>query len=131
MDYMLTQALAQNKQKEHVTMGVAEAKKLLNNFDGMTEQEKENVLACVSEHHGVKKFHSLESEICCNADCYRFLSVKGFVGGLNSGAERPYDHIVQVYKEKVEEKWNALSLDVCKKELEPQYNAIKEFLLFI
>ncbi len=30
--------------------------------------------------------------------------------------------------EKIEEKWNALTLDVCKEELNPQYRAIKELM---
>jgi hypothetical protein len=131
MDYMVGVALSQNCVSEHVRMGEIEAKKVLDTFSEMTAEEKEEVLWCVREHHGVNKFHSLESEICCNADCYKFVSVKGFFGGLNAGTSRTYQEALDVYKKKVEEKWNALSLADYKKELEPEYKAIKLFLSYI
>lgn len=128
MDYMVGVALTQHRVKEHVQMGEAEAKKILDTFSEITDAEKDAVLWCVHEHHGSAKFHSLESEICCNADCYKFVSVKGFFGGLNAGSGRNYTEALDVYKAKVAEKWNALSLEMCKKELEPQYKAIQQFL---
>ncbi|MFA5031151.1 MAG: hypothetical protein WC495_06220 [Patescibacteria group bacterium] len=130
MDYMIGVALLQNRVKEHVQMGVDEAQKILRDFSEMTAEEKDEVLWCVREHHGVNKFHSLESEICCNADCYKFVSVKGFFGGLNAGTSRSYEEALDVYKKKVEEKWNALSLAHYKEKLEPQYKAIKQFLSY-
>ena len=94
----------------------------------MEGKEKENVLHCIREHHGVDTFYSLESEICCNADCYRFISVEGVVGGAMDFREISVSDFVELFSEKAEEKWYALSLDMCKKELEPQYRAIKTFL---
>lgn len=130
MDYMVGVALTQNRVTEHVQMGEIEAKKILDTFSELTQEEKDEVIWCIREHHGVNKFHSLESEICCNADCYKFVSVKGFFGGLNAGGGRSYEEALDVYKKKVEEKWNALSLPKYKKELEPQYKAIQQFLSY-
>jgi len=128
MDYMVGVALTQNRVKEHIQMGEREAQKILDTFSEITEEEKDEVLWCVREHHGAEKFHSLESEICCNADCYKFVSAKGFFGGLNAGGGRSYEEALDVYTKKVEEKWNALSLPKYKKDLESQYKAIQQFL---
>ena len=40
----------------------------------------------------------------------------------------PIKDLVTLLLNKADEKWNVLSLPICKKELEPQYKAIKEFL---
>ena len=39
-----------------------------------------------------------------------------------------FEDMVNLLEEKVSEKWNALSLDICKKELTEQHNLIIEFL---
>jgi len=38
------------------------------------------------------------------------------------------DGLIKLYLKKADEKWNVLSLEICKKELEPQYKTIKDFL---
>lgn len=128
MDCMLPLAKKKGKLSKHIEMSFKRAEKLLSKFSDITEKEKENVIQCVKQHHGSNKFHSLESEICCNADCHKFASVKGVIGGIENYPEVPSKERVDVLLQKADEKWNALSLDVCKKELEPQYKAIKEFL---
>ncbi len=40
----------------------------------------------------------------------------------------PIKDLVALLLGKADEKWNELSLDICKKELEPQNKVIKEFL---
>ena len=128
MDCRLGTALHGGRLDEHVEMSAQVAEELLENDPDLTKSEKENVLACVNEHHGVKNFTSLESEICCNADSYKILSVKGVIGGMVNSRDMELEELVEFYLQKAEEKWKALSLDVCKKELESQYHAIKEFL---
>lgn len=124
MDCMLGKAVSEGKLLKHVEMSVKKADELLSSDTKLSE--KENILHCVKEHHGVKKFFSLESEICCNADCYRFASVKGILGGMINMRDMKLDDMVKLFSAKADEKWNALSLDICKKELKPQYKAIKE-----
>jgi len=128
MDAMLGRAVEQGKIPSHMQMGVENAKELLDKF-GIIGEDRENILACVREHHGVSKFSTLESEVCCNADCYRFISVRGFIGAARFvRGTMSFDAWIALMDEKIEEKWNALTLDVCKKELEPQYQAIKELM---
>lgn len=127
MDCLIGQSLKENRRSEHVQMSLDKTNELLNN-SSLSEEEKENIRHCVSEHHGVDKFYSLESEIVCNADCYRFTSIKGFSFSMRYLREMPFKDLVNLLGEKVEEKWNAISLDVVKKELIPQHEALVEML---
>ena len=128
MDYKIGQAGQENRLPNHIQMSHEAAVQLLANDQDLTVPERENILNCILEHHGVPKFHSLESEIVCNADCYRFASVKGVVGGLTSFRLMELDKLVTLFKTKVEEKWQVLTLEKCKQELAPQYEVIKNFL---
>lgn len=127
MDCALGQALKENRLKEHVKMSLDKANELLQKFS-LSEEEKENIRHSILEHHGVKKFYSLESEICCNADCYRFVSIKGFIMQVRYGRDMAFEEMVDLLKKKVDEKWNALSLDITKKEITPQYKVIFQIL---
>jgi len=126
-DCMIGEAIKQGKIGVHVKMGEAKAKNLLSTFPELTEDETSNILACVREHHGTEKFTSLESEICCNADCYMFSSVRGVLGGMIFGNRMEIAEYVKLYSMKADEKWNTLTIDICKKELKEQYLAIKKF----
>ncbi|NTU47159.1 hypothetical protein HGA88_06035 [Candidatus Roizmanbacteria bacterium] len=129
MDCKLGQAFKEGRLKDHIEMSVQRAEELLSQDGEITSEEKEIVLACVREHHGAEKFSSLEAEICCNADCYRFISVEGVIGSIYHWQEKmPIEKLISLFREKAEEKWNALSLDMCRKELEPEYKAVKHLL---
>ena len=128
MDCMLSKAISEGKLSKHIGMSERKANQLLSKYSDISEGEKENILCCIREHHGVKKFSSLEAEICCNADFYRFASIAGVIGGIKSIGEIGVEEIVELYKNKLDEKWGALSIGVCKIELKPQYRAIKNFL---
>jgi hypothetical protein len=127
MDCLIGQALKENRPKEHIQMSLEKTNELLNVSD-LTDEEKENIRHCVLEHHGVEKFYSLESEICCNADCYRFTSVKGFFFYVRNGREMSFEELVKLLKLKVEEKWHAISLDYVRKELESEHEVIVKIL---
>lgn len=128
MDCELGKAYSQGKLAEHVDWGRQKAEELLSHDSQISADEKAAILACVEQHHGAKKFFYPEAEICCNADCYKFASVKGVIGGICHMSGMPLDTLVKLYLEKAEEKWQALTLDICKKDLEPQYKLIKQFL---
>ncbi|MBI4015390.1 MAG: hypothetical protein HY362_01585 [Candidatus Aenigmarchaeota archaeon] len=127
MDFKLGEATSLRKKEEHAELSVAAAEKLLH---GLLDSEKlGKVLACIKEHH-LQSFSCIESEICANADCYRFLSPRGFLSFLHSLGNRKMsfnDSIVYV-EEKADEKWEILSLPQCKEELEPFYRQIEEFI---
>lgn len=126
MDCMLGTALKEGRLEAHVEMSEQKTKEFLSQFSQIDDSEMKNILHCVKEHHGVENFYSLESEICCNADCYRFISIKGVLGGIKNFRDMDIEDMVTLFSKKADEKWNALSLDVCKNELEPQYTTLKK-----
>ena len=128
MDCMLGYAYSLNRLPEHIKMSHDKAKEILISDKDITKEETDNVLNCVLEHHGSKSFYSLESEVVCNADCYKFSSVKGVIGGIKYMRDMPIDSLVKLFNDKADEKWSALSLKYCKDELKEQYRLIKEFL---
>lgn len=128
MDCMLGPAFKAGKMQEHVSMSVSKADEILSKNSDIAVEEKINVLKCVEQHHGVNKFFSLEAEICSNADCYRFASVNGFLGSLAYGPNLPFDARIKLLNDKADEKWKLITLDSVKKELTPQYHAIKQLL---
>lgn len=128
MDCMLGKAYKEGKLSDHIIWSRDIAKELLSKDTQISKSEKAEIIACIEQHHGVNKFHSLEAEICCNADCYKFISVRGVIGGIANSREMPLNDLVNLYLEKAEEKWNALTLNVCKRELELQYQLIIQFL---
>ncbi len=128
MDCMIGQAIKEGRQPEHIQMSLEKTNELLASSD-LTEQIKENIRHCVLEHHGVEKFFSLESEIVANADCYRFVSVQGFVCALRYlRPTMPFEEVIALIKSKVEEKWGIISLEEVKSELSPQHQLIKKIL---
>lgn len=130
MDCMIGQALKENKLSEHAEMSLEKANGLLNN-SSLPEEQKENIRHCILEHHGKDKFYSLESEICCNSDCYRFASTKGFSFAMRYLRPMPFEDLLKILNQKLDEKWDALSLELCKKELAPQHKLITEILKYL
>jgi hypothetical protein len=131
MDVKIGEAISIGNQSEHVEMSHTFTKELLAKYPKIPEKDKKNIEACVLEHHGKKQFLSLESEICCNADCYRFCTVKGVAFVLRYFREMDFENLVRLINNKIEEKWNAVSLDICKKELEPQYESLQKFTKYL
>lgn len=129
MDLKLGEAVSQNRIADHVQMSVDASREFLNQFD-LDDEVKNTILNCVGAHHKDIPFKSIESEICANADCYRFISPKGFLLFMNILGERglSFEESLKRAEEKLEEKWNILSLDICKEELEDDYKTIKNYI---
>jgi hypothetical protein len=129
MDIKLGEALTKGRIQEHIAMGVTATEEFLSQFE-LINDVKEQIVACVKEHHGVKNWTSKESEICANADCYRFLLVENWLEFLHSlGAEdSTFEEDLALAESKLEEKWTILSIDSCKVELTSHYNMIKKII---
>lgn len=129
MDVKLGQALKENRITEHVQMSVDATKEFLNKFK-VSDDEKNKILNCVEAHHAQVPFICKEAEMCCNADCYRFIHPRGVFVYLNILGRR-FDNVdacLEQIEKKMEEKYSALSLDICKKELEEYYQIFKKFI---
>lgn len=129
MDLKLGECLKEGKLGEHTKRSRDAAATFLSQHD-ISEEKKEKILHCVEAHHATLPFTCKEAEICANADCYKFLVIDGwlkFFYTLGARDEFSYEQALNYAETKADEKWHALSLDFCKKELEPQYTRIKEF----
>jgi hypothetical protein len=129
MDLKLGQAFKEDKISEHVQMSVEAAKEFLDKFD-IDEISKRKIINCVEAHHGKIPFECLEAEICANADCYRFIHPKGFFVFLTTLGKRSADfyECLTNAENKMDEKYNILSLELCKQELEKYYQTLKKFI---
>lgn len=129
MDLKLLEAQSLGIPKEHVKLSIEATKEMLENYN-LTKEEKENILYCVAEHHGVEKYFSTESEICANADCYKFLDPKGVFAYCSLLGRRFHD-LVKEWEQleyKMDEKYNILTLKEVKNELGPYYEQLKKLL---
>lgn len=130
MDSKLPEAASLGKSKQHKLMGVKATKDLLEEIDILSDEQKYNLIKCVEEHHGVDKFYSIESEIVCNADCYKFIHPKGVFDYCSILGRRFHDlsKELEQLEYKLDEKYKAISLGIVKNELEPYYNSFKELI---
>jgi len=105
------------------------AKKFLDKND-VNKETKDKILNCVAAHHMAVPFNCIEAEICANADCYKFLHPKGFIQFITilGNRDRNLNKILDNAEEKLDEKWNVLSLDICKKELSEYYHMFKKLI---
>jgi hypothetical protein len=134
MDIKAGEALAQGRSAQHVAMSVTAAREFLAKFD-LPQEKLDKILNCVAGHHKTTPWTCIEAEICANADCYKFLAVKEWLAFLNvlgerhNGAEEGlFEKDLAIAEQKADEKWRIVSLDICKRELEPQYRLIKEII---
>lgn len=130
MDSKLPEASSKGIPKQHTSMAVEATKEFLKEVDFLSDEQKQNIVKCVEEHHGVDNFYSVESEIVCNTDCYKFLHPKG-VFDYCSILGRRHNNLNKELTQleyKMDEKYGALSLDIVKEELEPYYRSFKELI---
>lgn len=129
MDLKLGQAMKDGDVPSHVRMSVDSARNWLANYD-LDEASKNKIINCIEAHHGDIPFSCIEAEICANADCYRFIHPKGIFVYLTMLGERglSFSECLSVAEKKMEEKYNILSLDNCKKELEDYYHTLKSYI---
>ena len=129
MDIKLGEAFSLGKLHKHIEMSVKATRDFLMQFS-LPQDVFEKIVNCVEGHHRTKEWTCTEAEICANADCYGFLTVRNWLDLLHSlGANSAtFDENLKWAEAKIEEKWKILSLDICKKELEPHYKIIKELL---
>lgn len=129
MDLKLGEALTAGRLNEHIPMSKAAALEFLKPY-GLTFEVEAKVVNCIEEHHGAVQFASKESEICANADAYRFIHPRGFFAYLTLLGKRTADYkeILNQLEHKIDEKHSVISLEICKQELEPFYFGFKEYL---
>ena len=129
MDCELGKAHKNGVQEKHIDMSVEKTKEILKSYN-LDEEIKVKIINCVAAHHGTIPYLSIEAEICANADCYRFLHPRGFLAGVNLFFNRSndLDKALEQVENKMKEKYNIMSLDIVKEELEEYYQQLKNIL---
>lgn len=128
IEIKLGQAISEKKKNEYVNMSLGFAMDFLTGYP-LSEDFKKKVFACIKEQND-NKFSCIEAEVCSNALCYNFLTPKKILKLFYNLKQRGYnfDESFWFVSEKVEEKWNKLTLDVYRKDLEVSCKSIKDFL---
>ena len=128
MDLKLGEASKLGKLKNHVDMSSQATKQFLKEFN-LPQEAVDKIINCVEGHHREIHWKCKEAEITANADCYKFLLLKNWLTFFHHlGTRMPFNEALAYAGEKAEEKWTILSLDICKKELEPHYKLIREII---
>lgn len=128
MDCDILNAISQNRMPDHIKMSYDAAKSVLDQDRDITTIEKEKILKSILEHHGNIGFSGLESEIVCNADCYRFASVPGLYSAQRYFREMENDEFIKLMKVKFKEKSEAITLDFVKSDLKEDLVIISNYL---
>lgn len=129
MDLKIGECSAEGKLSEHIQRSSEAAQKFLKPFN-LDEEVFKKIVSCIESHHGANPYYCLEAEICANADCHRFLTVTGIFGYLTLLGSRQLslkEGLGQLEK-KMDEKYNIVSLDICRQELTATYNQFKELI---
>jgi hypothetical protein len=129
MDMKVGEAGKLGKYNEHIAMSAACADELMKQWD-VSDPTRVAVLVCIEEHHAVIPFTSKESEICANADCYKFLHPSGIMAYLHllGFRQTSLKDALNQLESKMDEKHKILSIDICKQELELNYQEFKGWL---
>ncbi|MDR0463017.1 MAG: hypothetical protein LBG64_02250 [Pseudomonadales bacterium] len=129
MDCGLGRAKKNGTPEEHAAMSVEKTKEILRGCD-FSEEIKGKIVNCVAAHHGTIPYLCIEAEICANADCYKFLYPRCFFTGINLFYNRfnDLDKTLEHMEERMNEKYNIMSLDMVKEELEEYFHQFKNLI---
>ncbi|MBN1168756.1 hypothetical protein JXA63_02595 [Candidatus Woesebacteria bacterium] len=129
MDLKIGQALQEDKLKDHVKMSIVEAKSFLEKHTN-NKPLIEKVLHCIKAHHGTIEYKSKEAEIVANADCYRFVTISGFLRSIADFSKEgmSFNKVIDLAEYKVKEKWSTVSLSEVKAELQSDYKFIMKLV---
>lgn len=128
MDVKVGEAVNKNIFPEHIAMGVKVAQTIFDTH-AIDPVIVKKVLNCIEAHHATVPYTCLEAEICANADAHKFLLPKLFAQRLyERTGGRTLKETIDLQEMKMEEKRKIASLDICKKELEENYQLLKKFI---
>jgi len=129
MDVKVGEAFLKNRVQDHVQMSLEASLKAVKPL-GLDEKLIKKISDCILNHHGAKKYPSIEAEICANADCFKFLHPRGFIAFISSLGKREmsFEDLLKYGKQKLEEKIAIISLPEVKKEAKDYYQLLSKLL---
>ncbi len=129
MDVKLGECMKEGKLSEHIVRSSTFAKNLLHNL-GIDSTSTDKVINCIEGHHKTTPWICKEAEIVANADCYKFLHPAGIFAYIKFLDKRylSLNQVLNQVESKMDEKWNILTLDICKQELSEYYHTFKKLI---
>jgi hypothetical protein len=129
MDLKLGEAFKRGVQNQHIHMSKEATDIFLKSYD-IPDKIKDVLVNIIEAHHGGVPFSSIESEICANADCYRFVHPKGVLYYFTTLARRLNDFEAEVsqVETKLKEKMGIASLPIVREELLSYYETFVKFI---
>ncbi len=106
-------------QKNHPQLSSEFAKKYLDSWN-VSKDDQEIILNAIEAHHNNIPTRSKVAEVVKNAECFKFVSVKGSLIWLHELGLRgiPFEEAVDKVIQKMEQKKSLLTFDECIREAE-------------
>ena len=106
-------------QKNHPKLSAEFSKKYLEEW-GVSEENQKVILNAIEAHHNAIEATSLVAEVVKNAECFKFVTVRGALIWLHELGLRgvPYEESVERVIEKMEQKKKLITLPECIEEAE-------------
>lgn len=114
-------------QKNHTILSSEFAKTHLDKWN-ISDEEQSTILNAIEAHHGKIPTKSKIAEVVKNAECFKFVTVKGSLILLHELGVRnvPFEEAVDKVIQKMEQKRILLTFDDCIKEAEENCKEIKK-----
>jgi len=114
-------------QKTHEKRSLKPAKRFLDKHHYPQDKQK-IILNAIESHHGKVPFQSKEAEVMINAECFKFVMVKGCLIYLHELGQRGFNYkeSVKLVFYKMNQKRKLLTLPDCIKEADKNIKKIKQ-----
>lgn len=115
-------------QKNHPFLSADYVKKYLDKWK-VSKKDQTIILNSIQAHHAKVPTTSIEAEVMKNAECYKFVTMKGSLLFLHELGRRkmPFEESVEYVLYKMNQKLNLLTLKDCKKEAEKNCKEIVKY----
>jgi hypothetical protein len=124
---VFSKGLKDKIQQQHTKLSSRMAKTYLDKWK-VPEEKQKIILNAIEAHHGDVLTESKEAEIMKNAECYKFITVKGCLILLHDLGRRghSFEDAIKFVFFKLNQKLSYLTLDECKKDGEKNATEIKK-----
>ncbi len=115
-------------QKKHAEASADFAKEYLEKWS-VPDEYKKIILNAIRAHHGKEPTETLEAEVIKNAECFKFVTLKGakiFFQELVENRGQTPSQAKEYALDKMEQKRKLLTLEDCKQEAEKEIEKIEE-----
>ena len=124
---VFSKGLKDEIQQQHTKLSSEMAKKYLDKWE-VPEEKQKIIINAIKAHHGKIPTESKEAEIVKNAECYKFITVKGCLILLHDLGRRghSFEEALDYMFYKLGQKLGYLTLDECKKDGEKNADEIRK-----